>query len=291
MAGLSREQPGWYRDPDDPRRLRYWDGTAWTGRSRKKPPWALKAEPFEVCARDADRSLEGPAHPWELRAPAYSAAAREWLSFRLRSQLPAKHRRSASAGATKAASSGWPRPPAKLVPAWRPLLTLASLIVVAVAVVVSSVAVISPYERDQQAARAAVSRFAVLASQDCQATLPKYRAVLAIGTDGPSVAAAARQVDLLRRRLASIHASQLVSPTVVQWLQAWEHFTADQRRYAAIVGPARGLAKRSGQERLGLPAALRARRDASKWALLADQLSASLEAPSCRLEMAPAASG
>jgi len=291
MASLSHERPGWYRDPDDPRRLRYWDGTAWTGRSRKKPPWVLKAEPFEVCAQGADRSLEGPVHPWELRAPAYSAAAREWLSFRLRSPLPARYRRGAGTVATRAALSGRPWPPAKLVPARRPMLAFASLLVVAVAVVVSSVAVISPYERGQQAARAAVSQFAVLASQDCQATLPKYRAVLAAGTDGPSVAAAARQVDLLRRRLASIHASQLVSPTVVEWLQAWQHFTADQRRYAAIVGPARGLAKRSGRERLGLPAALRARRDAGKWAILADQLSANLEAPSCRLEMSPAGSG
>jgi hypothetical protein len=169
------------------------------------------------------------------------------------------------------------------------LLAFISLLVVALAVVVSSVAVISPYEKSQQAARVAVSRFAVLASKDCRSTLPKYRAVLATGTNGPSVAAAARQVDLLRRRLAEIPAAQLVSPTVAEWLQAWQRFTADQRRYAAIVGPARRpLGANASRARASSRAALSARRDALKWAAFADQLSANLQASSCRLEPAPA---
>jgi|SRR5579875_549004 len=272
MAGLSHDRPGWYRDPDDPRKLRYWDGTAWTGRSRRKPPWALRAEPFDL--RDGDRSVEGPVHPWELRAPAYSAAAKERLAFRLRPQLHSLHRRGLGGGAAGSSWGGRPVVPSRLGPARRPLLAFVSLLLVALAVVVSSVAVISPYESRQEAARVAVSDFAVLASKDCEVTLPKYRQVLASGTDGPLVVAAARQVDLLRRRLASIPAGELVSATVAQWLQAWRHFTADQRRFAAIVGPA------------GRPsAAARAvRRDAHKWAAFADQLSANLEATPCRLE-------
>jgi hypothetical protein len=296
MSGLSHERPGWYRDPDDPRKLRYWDGAAWTGRSRKKPPWALKAEVFEVPLHDADRSIEGPVHPWELRAPAYSAAAKEWLSLRLRPPLHSWHRRGAGGRPAAPSSSGRAGAPAKLGPARRPLLALMSLLVVAVAVVASGIAVISPYEKGQQAAQVAVSRFAVLASKDCQATLPKYREVLATGTDGPSVAAAAHKVDLLRRELASIPAGRLVGSTITEWLQAWEHFTADQRRYAEIVGPSRPLgaspgkaAKTSpstglGRARVPPPAAQSARRDARKWASLADQLSTYLQATSCRLE-------
>ena len=30
--------PGWYDDPDDPTRLRYWDGAAWTSKVADKTP-------------------------------------------------------------------------------------------------------------------------------------------------------------------------------------------------------------------------------------------------------------
>ena len=32
MARYLPTRPGWYRNPDDPRSLRYWDGKKWTGR-------------------------------------------------------------------------------------------------------------------------------------------------------------------------------------------------------------------------------------------------------------------
>lgn len=274
------ERPGWYRDPDDPRRLRYWDGAAWTGRSRKKPPWAARSEAFELHPDSLDRSLEGPVHPRELRQPVASGAwSREWFSWRGRPALQGWHRKVGPGGP----SLSWvphQQPSPKLGPARRSLLAVVCLLVVAAAVVVSGVAVISPYPGSQPAPLRADSRFAVLASQDCRATLPKYRAVLASGTDGQSVYAAAHQVDLLRQRLARVPAGELISATVVEWLDIWARFTAAERKYAALVRAGR---RQSAQASL---AAEQARQDGRNWAALADQLSANLEVPACRLEPA-----
>jgi hypothetical protein len=278
MAAYSHERPGWYKDPDDPRRLRYWDGTTWTGRSRKRPPWAARTEAFEARYEELDRSIEGPVHPRELREPVASGAwSREWLSWRGRPPLPGWHRRVGEGGAGVA----WtPRsqPSTGGRPARRPLLAVVSVVVVAVAVVVSSVAVITPYQDRQVATQQAVSRFAVLASKDCRATLPKYRAVLVSGVDAPNIDAAAREVDLLRQRLSRLPAGQLISATVVEWLEVWGRFTASERRYAALVRP-----------RLGAPslALKRARQERDQWASLADELSANLQLSACRLEPAP----
>ena len=112
---------------------------------------------------------------------------------------------------------------------------------IAVGVVVSSVAFISPYETNsivQASDQAAEARFASEATKQCAVTLPKYRGVLAWGTDGAAIAGAADQVDLLRLRLASIHTSEALRGPLEEWLGAVQQFTADQFRDAAIVGPA-----------------------------------------------------
>ena len=303
MAGYLQERPGWYRDPDEPRRLRYWDGKAWTGRSRKRPPWALHTEAFEVTREEADRSVEGPVHPRELREPVATGAwSRDWLSWRGRPPLTAWHRGASASGGGSPYGNHTP-PSVKLRPARRPLLAMVCLVVVAVAVVVSSVAVISPYESRQLGAQVAESRFAVQASKDCSATLPKYRKVLASSTSGPSISGAAHEVDLLRERLASIPPATLVSATVVEWLQTWRQFTAAQRLYASLLGEAAASRSSAGavtgdrasqgsppasQQQSGALAAYQAREEAHKWAVLADRLSANLELPACRLEPAQA---
>ncbi|MBO0747070.1 MAG: DUF2510 domain-containing protein, partial [Acidimicrobiaceae bacterium] len=37
--GRARRSPGWYQDPDDPTRVRHWNGRGWTGRRRPRPTW------------------------------------------------------------------------------------------------------------------------------------------------------------------------------------------------------------------------------------------------------------
>ncbi|HCB07139.1 MAG TPA: hypothetical protein DEQ43_23300 [Nocardioides bacterium] len=49
-------RPGWYPDPDDPRLIRYWDGTTWTAHTLPKP-----ADPFPV--QQSPRA-SGPRLPW-----------------------------------------------------------------------------------------------------------------------------------------------------------------------------------------------------------------------------------
>lgn len=38
-SGRTRRSPGWYQDPDDPTRVRHWNGRGWTGRRRPRPTW------------------------------------------------------------------------------------------------------------------------------------------------------------------------------------------------------------------------------------------------------------
>ena len=291
MAVYPHERPGWYRDPDDVRKLRYWDGTSWTGRARRQPPWASRAEALEVGCEDFDRSIEGPVHPRELRQPVASGAwSREWLAWRGHPPIVAWHRR----GSSGVASTGWaarPQPTAKGGPARRPLLALVCLVLVAVAVVVSSVAFMSPYARHEMAVQRATARtdshFATLANADCHAVLPKYREVLARGVNGPAVAVAATEVDRLRTRLSSLRVSQLASATVIEWLGAWRHFTDFERRYAARIGrPVRDGGQVSSRK-LGsraTAAAARARQQADRWASFADQFTANLRVTACSLE-------
>lgn len=242
MARYWPTRPGWYGNPDEPGLLRYWDGKAWTTRSRRRPPWVSGAEPFEFDYVEMDRSTEGPVHPHELREPVASGAwSREWLfSWRPRHAERAWDRGGGELS-QRFRPAPRPQPPAKLGSARRPLLLMACLVVVAVAAVISSVAVISPYESKgliQTADQGAESHFTGEASKECLATLPRYRDVLARGMDGPTIASAAHQVDLLRKRLASLDVSPDIVGPVQEWLQTWQQFTDYQRRYASIIGPA-----------------------------------------------------
>ena len=145
MARFPPTRPGWYRNPDEPRSLRYWDGKAWSGRSRSQPAWAKRAEPFELEATNSDRSVEGPVHPHELREPVASAAwARDLFGPRRPRQSDAWHRPGGRPSRPMVPTG--PQPTVRLGPARRPLVLLAALVMVAAAVVVSSVAVMSPYE-------------------------------------------------------------------------------------------------------------------------------------------------
>lgn len=285
-------QPGWYVSPDDPGALRYWDGSSWTGRSRARPPWTSRADELEVDYNEVDRSVEGPVHPHQMREHAFSAA-REWSLLGLARRSDQARRSTSGPWSRSSRSPGW-QPPPKLGPARRPLLVIVSMVVIAVAVVVSSVAVMAPYRAPGTVLDAnarALAEFVALAGRECQATLPKYRTVLADDIDGPSILAAADQVDRLRQRLSAVPVGRGIEGPVEEWLQTWQNFTAAQRRYAAIVGPA----VRSGGRLVprSLPgearqAAVQAHSDAVHQAALADRFSANLRLDVCRLEQSPA---
>jgi hypothetical protein len=58
MSGQSGTPAGWYPDPSDSQRVRYWDGSSWSGLSRPASPSAANSESLESSA-----SPPGP-RPW-----------------------------------------------------------------------------------------------------------------------------------------------------------------------------------------------------------------------------------
>jgi hypothetical protein len=175
------------------------------------------------------------------------------------------------------------------------LLLLALFFAAGFAVVVSSFAVMSPNGPKatiEPVDRAAQQSFITNASRDCAAVLPKYRPVFADSVDGPDILAAARQVALLGGRLAALPAGPDMQGPVQEWLQEWDNFTTEERRYAAIIGSATDVAGRVAPRALPVTAQLAAnsvRREADLLAVDADRFSANLVGTSCRLEQAPTA--
>ncbi|HVF73465.1 MAG TPA: DUF2510 domain-containing protein [Acidimicrobiales bacterium] len=49
----STKAPGWYRDPEDPAFIRYWDGAHWTDQRRDRPAWAPAMTAEEEAAHRA----------------------------------------------------------------------------------------------------------------------------------------------------------------------------------------------------------------------------------------------
>jgi hypothetical protein len=297
MPSRPPSKPGWYKDPDNPRLLRHWDGSAWGDSSRTAPAWYRSTELFLADER-ADRSAEGPVHPHELRERVASIGAwsRDWLPWRPRPLEPSGPRLGTGYVGSRPGSAR-PVPPAGMGPAGRPLLAMVCLLVVAVAVVISSVAFITPYEvrRDLPAAQSALShRLARLADRQCISALPGERAAFATQARPPSLLASALQVAQLRTGL-SRYASD--GGRFEEWLSALGHLVQDQRHYAAALqAPALGASSLGGsslQAAAGQsPAGVKAPRavnqlvrtvDASAWreqvltdAANADQFSAGL---------------
>ena len=294
MAGHSPSRPGWYTDLDEPWSLRYWDGRAWAHRSRPRPAWSSQTARFEVSEDEIDRSVEGPAHPDELRTPVASGA---WLSSRLSSLRPHRPDHPLAGPVARSVAPAHPSSPVpadRFGQARRPLLVVALLVVMAAAIVISSVAVAHPPTPGSPAqtssGQSALTGFTGRASKYCVAILPEYRAALEAGVDGPSVAAASHQVDLLRYRLAAIPTDVGIADPVKRWLEAWQSFTNYQRRYASLIGPASEehgrLAARS-LSRTAEQAAYQARYQAEQAASMADSFSATFRVPACELQSSP----
>lgn len=268
-------QPGWYRNPEDSRSLRYWDGAAWSEHSRKRPPWSLRTTSFEVGRRGPDRSIEGPVHHRESRQTVASGAGRrQWAPWRPR---PAQGPSAQAARALGLVPEAQARhAPSRANVGRRPVLVLACLVVIGIAVVTSSAAFIRPYETKgyvQAASEAAAARFAATAQKQCAAVVPRYRDVLAMSRDAPQVEAAARQVVLLARRLGSIPAAQGMAGPVSEWILKLTEYSRARALWA--------------QEQ-GTPAGADAARLAGLAAKRADAFSFNYQLASCRLEPAAA---
>lgn len=187
--------PGWYFDPDDPARLRYWNGKSWTNRRRLRPSWTIATRDIALpeVGPEADGSedspvLDGPVRPAALPAVASSALTAPAPTNPLdRSSQPGgPGRRSATSlflpggpgspqsGAGKGARDGVRRPLMALVAA------------VAVALLVMSVTV-GVSHRYSAPVTVPVTRFVDAANTACAAsmgTLP--RAVSAPASGGRS---------------------------------------------------------------------------------------------------------
>jgi hypothetical protein len=56
--------PGWYRDQDDPERIRYYDGERWTRRWRPYPEWASASIEIAAVDRPAARRRPRAGRQW-----------------------------------------------------------------------------------------------------------------------------------------------------------------------------------------------------------------------------------
>lgn len=291
MPPILPTKPGWYPNPTERSSLRYWDGANWTARYRPRPPWVAQQADLEQWRDGHDRSIEGPVHPRHLREPVASGVASYHEALRWRALQAYRGWHRPSAPAPDAQGPVRLAPMAKFGSGRRPLTLFVLMVVIAVGVVVSSFAVIGPYERAGEDARFATqpsqSRFVTLAARDCAATLPKDRLTLLTGFDGPSVREAADQMDHLRARLAALGPGAAIEAEVEAWLADWQQFVALQRSYAGIIGPAqrrdgrlapRPLAPQTRSE------ALATHRDALAVAEQADHYTADLHLPACTLE-------
>lgn len=281
-------KPGWYQDPDQPRALRHWDGAAWTDRCRPRPAWYIGTDRFDFD-HALDRSPEGPVHPHELREPVVSGAlSRDWLPWRPR-QSDASWPKAVGQAPLRTGQPPRIVTPARLGPARRPLLAMVCLLVVAVAVVVSSVAFITPYEIKRPAPialQAAPSKSVGLASLACAGTISNVRHVLSARSDPRALSAAAGRLDLLRQRISAMSWTAGQQGPVDEWLGTLALISRDQREYAAAIGPparpgaSKGSTLRARAQAQAASVRLQTLADAAK----ADRFSANLAlGPSCRL--------
>ncbi len=285
MARSYPSKPGWYRDPGQLRALRYWDGERWTDRERPRPSWYLGTDRFEVD-QEMDRSSEGPAQPHELREPVASGAwSREWLPWRLHQPDPTWPR-----PLGRALPRSWhpPRtaPQVKLGPARRPLLAMVSLLVVAVAVVVSSVAFITPYEVKRPSPitlQPAQDPTLKLANKACASVVPSVRHVFEASSGPRALTRAAASLDALSRQMWALSWRVDQLGRAQEWLSTLAELSADQRTYAMRLASAPTGSALTAQ-------AVQARDRAWADAARADRFSANLLlGPSCTFGLRTAA--
>lgn len=257
--------PGWYCDPDDPARLRYWGGRAWTNRRRLRPSWTIATAelvlPEAGAAGDSAPDapvLDGPVRPAALPAVASALtgppAGRPFgrstgpggprrhplnsLDFPGRPHLP-------PGGSLRAAREASRRPLVALVAA------------VAVALLVMSVTVGVSHRYSAALPSVADSRFVSAANSACASSMGALRSSPPAGAPGQassgagssgagssgsggllSASRASRSADVvsrLRDQLLALPSESTTGPGVKAWLASWARFANDRRAYAKLV--------------------------------------------------------
>jgi hypothetical protein len=244
-------RPGWYRDPDDPARLRHWSGRSWDHRRRTLPTWAIATIDFVASDdRRAGRpTLEGPVHPAALPATATAATAQ---SSRRRPAVVAARpggfagrgggRVTAPGGGAPGARAGgsatWPHPRAALI-----LISAA----VGVAILILSATVGGAPSATAPVTLADDSAFVAAATVACNSDIAAARLAPtpaispkgSIGTSDPLtptlVAEANDRLARLRTRLLALPVIAAARPGVQRWMDGWDRFAADRVRLAALV--------------------------------------------------------
>jgi hypothetical protein len=164
--------PGWYHDPGDPDRLRYWSGSGWTARRRYRPTWESSSAEWVVAepalgqavahARQggdddppdgfAGPVLEGPVRPAEL--PAIAAAVGSTTERSRPPQGPAgprTGRRPAAVAGRPGLGTGPYSQPRPWRASRRPVRLVGTVAVVAVIVMIITVGIIPPSARSEWA--------------------------------------------------------------------------------------------------------------------------------------------
>jgi len=244
-------QPGWYRDPDDPVRLRHHNGRGWDSRHRTMPAWAIGVGDLvatERSRREGDPTLEGPVQraalaaiatggaqspsAAELRRPARSAAA-AGAGRGNGGAAAAAHR---SGGVRPALRASWPRPHGAF-------LALPTMLVAAVALLVATLSLANrPVTVPTLAQDASFIRSANIACGEAMGAIrlptPPGSAATPRPAAAPSPAAVATANRDLARLAAEIHALPVVDSarSLVQgWLDDWQRYTLDRQRQADAV--------------------------------------------------------
>jgi hypothetical protein len=236
---------GWYRDPEDPIRLKHWNGRGWDARHRTMPAWAVGVEDYVLdppSRRNADPMLEGPVHRAALPAIATASAQ----SYRPAGAPGAAGgllgaRRTGSVGGGALHWSGGARPPRR--PAWphpRSAYVVASALVgLVVVILVVTVGLVSRPTTDLTLAQD--SSFIRAANIACGESMGAIW-LPSSGAKGPGGSAvrpspaevAAANADLTRLE-ATIRALPVVASAaseVQSWLDTWGRFAVDRQRLA-----------------------------------------------------------
>lgn len=283
-------RPGWYPNPLDRATLRYWDGREWSGRSRPAPPWTSALVDFEVPS-SSDRAVEGPVHPRELREPVTSGASWREGPGRWKGRQVQRPWQRPSVLADDQGSAPSNFPSAKFASARRPLLMFVAMVVVAAAIVISSVAVMSPYDRGAAPSYSTPSvdlTFAHAAAVDCAAVLPAYGSDLLPGLSGPRslglLGPALRQFVALSSRISHLRpVGAAAANSVDVWLGSWSDLARDDSSYAKLFSPAESSSSQEQASAQGL------RKLVLQDAQTANEAVARMGVKACELPLAPAA--